>query len=123
MMSNYFHDVATAMPMACGVAMWLILKRYEAMPGPSALSSLIRLYRGISKIMIFSVVWIVGGGTIRILTLRSFEWANAAAKNQLKGLVLKYIIGTALMAGGAYLWIRLKRRIGEIQGAGSRGAG
>lgn len=114
MMSNYFHDVATAMIMASSVTMWVILKRYEKNGSPETTALLVGLYKGISKVVIFSWVWILSAGLLRFLTFRTYEWPNAVEKHQENGLMVKYVIALAMMVGGAYLWILLLKKIRSL---------
>lgn len=119
MMSNYFHDVATAMLMACSLTMRLMLRRYETNPSRDVVPLLSHLHSRVSKVFTFSVIWIFSGGIVRILTFWTFEWKNAVMKHQESGLIVKYIIAFFLMVAGTYLWIGVSKRIREIQG-GSR---
>ena len=111
MMSNYFHDVATAMIMASSVAMWVILKRYEKNGSPGSTALLLWVYKGISKVVIFSWVWILSAGLLRFLTFRTYEWPNAVEKHQEYGLMVKYVIALAMMVGGACLWMVLQKKM------------
>jgi hypothetical protein len=111
MMSNYFHDVATAMIMASSVTMWVILRRYEKNSSPGSIALIVWLYKGISKVVIFSWGWILSAGILRFLTFRTYEWPNAVEKHQEYGLMVKYGIALAMMAGGAYLWMVLIKKM------------
>ncbi len=111
MMSNYFHDVATAMVMASSIALWVIMKFFEGSASPDAVDFLLRLYRGISKLVVFSWAWIFSAGLIRLFTFRIYEWPNAVAKNQEYGLMVKYCLALGMMAGGAWLWYVVAARM------------
>jgi len=111
MMSNYFHDVATAMIMASSVAMWVILKIYEDSTKPDDRAFLVHLYQDISKVVIVSWVWIVSAGLLRFITFNTYEWPNAVEKHQEHGLMVKYVIALAMMAGGAWLWVMVAKRM------------
>ena len=104
LMNNYFHDVATAMLLACAIAMRTITANLENNRDREVLAYFTRLYRGVKSLAAICVVWIVLGGIPRILTFRSFEWTNAVAKNHEAGLIAKYVIAVCMMAVGAYLW-------------------
>lgn len=114
MMNNYFHDVATAMLVACAIAMRVLLLGYEGNKGPDTKAFFLRLYQGISKIVIASVIWIAAGGALRILTLSSYEWKNAVDKGHTPGLIAKYIIALAMVVAGSFLWISLRKRANKI---------
>lgn len=115
MINNYFHDVATAMLMASGVTMWAIMRRLRNTGNPAVLSLLLSLYRSISKIVVFSLIWISAGAVPRILTFSTFEFADALADNRLPQLMTRHIVSFLMTLGGAYLWISLIRKIKEIK--------
>jgi len=116
MMNNYFHDVATAMLVACSLTLWLLTRRFEANRDPDSLRLLLRLHKGLSEIAAASVVWIVTGGMVRFLTFSSFEWPNAVARHHTHGLMIKYSIASCMIAGGAYLWVMVNRKIKRLPG-------
>ena len=47
--------------------------------------------------------------------LRSFEWANAVGKMQVPALVAKHVLIFALVAVGAWGWLKLRRRAREME--------
>ena len=114
LMNNYFHDVATAMLLACGIAMWLLLKQLEKSRDGSVVSYFARLSKGISRLAQFSIAWIIIGGIPRLLTFNSFEWANAVEKHHEAGVIAKYLIASAMMAASAYLWMVLRKKVMAI---------
>jgi hypothetical protein len=116
MINNYCHDVATALLAASGVTMWVIIRRLENAGSPEVLSLLFSLYRSISKIVTFSLIWIAAGAVPRILTFTSFEFADALAGNRLPGLMMRHIFSFAMTIAGAYLWISLIKKMKEIRG-------
>jgi hypothetical protein len=115
-LNNYCHDIATAMLMASGIIMWVILRRLGNTASPEIKSLMFSLYAGISKIVTFSLIWLAAGAVPRILTFSAFEFADARAKDHLPGLMAKHLSAFAMILGGAYLWISLIRRIKEIRG-------
>ena len=114
MMSNYFHDVATAMIMASSVAMWVILKRFENPDSPEATDFLFRLYHGISRMVIVSWIWIVTAGILRLATFSSYEWPTAIENHHEYGLMVKYGIALSMMAGGAAFWSKVMKRMKAV---------
>jgi len=115
MMNNYFHDVATAMLMACSVTMWAVLKQYENKKSPEARAFLMQLHNAVSKIVNFSFVWIIISAIPRILTLSTFEWKIAVNSQHTYGLVTKYILALFMITVGTYLWILLSARIKRLK--------
>ncbi len=116
MMNNYFHDVATALLLASAVALWVMLRRYDAGPrGPDAARYFLELHRAMTRLARFSLAWIVLGGIPRTIWYGEFEWANAAGRGQVAALVVKHVIAFAFVAGGAVLWARLRRRVAAVR--------
>lgn len=114
MLNNYFHDVATALLAASGVTMWIVAKRYEMHKNAETLSYFVNLYKGITKLAKFSLYWILIGGVPRTIFYKEFEWANAVGKNQVPALIAKHILAFIIVGTGAYLWIKLNKRIKQL---------
>lgn len=115
LMSNYFHDVATAMPLASGLLLRAIIKRYEDNPTDGFKAFLMRAYDGISKLFAFSVAWLIAGGIPRIITLRDFEWANAVIKGHTEALAVKYAIAGTMTIAGLVYWHGLMRKMKAVK--------
>ncbi len=115
MMNNYFHDVATALLFAGGVAMWIIASRLEDRPERPVARYFISLYEGMTRLVHVAIIWIILGGIPRTIFYTRFEWANAAGKGQVPALIVKHILMFLLVGLGAWLWIRLARRVKDIR--------
>ena len=116
MMNNYLHDVATALLAASAVALWAMLRRYDAVPrGPDAARLFLELHRAMARLARISLAWIVLGGIPRTIWYGDFEWANAAGRGQLAALAVKHVVAFAFVAGGATLWVKLRRRVTEVR--------
>ncbi len=115
MMNNYFHDVATALLLASGVVMWIVLKRLGNAPGKALTDYFLSLYNSITGLAKFSLAWIVIGGVPRTIFYKDFEWANAVGKHQVAALIVKHILAFAFVGTGAYLWVKLSRKVEEIR--------
>jgi uncharacterized membrane protein len=111
LMNNYFHDVATTMLLACGIAMLLIIRQLGNGSDAATLDYFSRLFRGVHRLAWISVAWILVGGIPRVLTFNSFEWANAVEKHHEAGLIAKYVIAVFMMVLGAYLWAAQLRKL------------
>jgi hypothetical protein len=139
MMNNYFHDVATALLLASGVAIWVMFRKYEDHNTPEVKEYFLRIYRGITHLAQFSLAWIILGGiprTIfykdfewanavgknqvpaipRTIFYKDFEWANAVGKNQVPALIVKHILAFIIVGTGAYVWLKLSKRMKNIKG-------
>lgn len=115
MINNYFHDVATALLLASGIAMWVIVKRLGSRTEEAVISYFLNIYKGVTRLAKFSLVWIIVGGIPRTVFYKEFEWANAAGKSQVPALIVKHILAFAFVCTGAYVWIKLSRRIKELK--------
>lgn len=122
MMSNYFHDVATAMLVACSAALWIFLKRCEADGDGPAGKFLEAIYGRIAKVVVFSWAWIISAGVLRAATFSSYEWAEAVDKNQTAGLLVKYGIAAFMIAAGGLSWEVLRRRVARAVRASREGS-
>jgi hypothetical protein len=111
MMNNYFHDVATALLAASGVAMWIMARAWERGGTPSAGPYFAAIYRGMTRLARFSLAWILVGGVPRVYFYESFEWANAAGRGQVAALGVKHVLMFLLVGGGGYFWLRIRRMV------------
>ena len=113
MMSNYFHDFATAL-LICNLLLFWFLRR--RLTGSAALSEeqQRRLLDFSGKISLAALVWIIVGGIIRTVYYERFEWAQAAGRGQVVALGIKHaLMGTATLVGVVWqgsLWWRQRRR-------------
>jgi len=117
LMNNYFHDVATAMLLACSVVLWVLLKNLGSERDGVLTRYAASLFRGVSGVFWFSVLWIIASGIVRIATFRRFEWFNTTQKHFEAGLFVKYGIAAVMMIVGSLLWVRLSRRMKRKLGA------
>lgn len=115
MMNNYFHDVATAMLFACSATMLIFLKCTELSCSDS-IGFIKTVYGRMSKVFLFSVIWIVAGGIIRFATVCSFEWKNAVLKGHTNGLIAKYVIAAIMLSTGVFLWGVVRKRLRVLYG-------
>ena len=116
MMNNYFHDVATALLMASAIVIWVIIKRYESSVVTNETTDyFLKIYKSSTMMAKFALLWIILGGIPRTIFYTEFEWANAAGKSQITALVVKHILAFAIVGTGAYLWIRINRKVKDIK--------
>ena len=106
LMNNYFHDVATAMLLACGIVLWAFGKAETAVSDKTANDYASAMRRSVVRLVWLSVAWIVVSGVIRIATVKEFEWKNFTDKGLEAGLVAKYVIAVVMMIVGGYLLVK-----------------
>jgi len=111
MTNNYMHDVATGLLLASGFALWAMLRiQGPTDPEPPVARYFLAIYKHMTRLAIFSLVWIILGGIPRLITYEEFEWANAAGRSQVPALIGKHILAFTFLGGGVYLWMGLRRR-------------
>jgi hypothetical protein len=111
MMNNYFHDVATALLLASGVVMWVVIRNYQEGASPDTDRYFLRLYRSVTWLAKFSLLWIILGGIPRTIFYAEFEWANAAGKGQVTALIIKHILAFLFVGAGAHIWFKIWRKV------------
>lgn len=115
MMNNYFHDVATALLLASGIAIWVIYKKFGDSDEPGVRAYFLRLYDGLTFLAKFSLAWIILGGIPRTYFYTEFEWSHYAGKSQIPALIVKHILAFIFVSAGAHLWIKIRRKVREIK--------
>jgi len=117
MMNNYLHDVATALLISSGFAMWMIMKKYEesGKTHPLVDGYLVRIYDAMTNLAKISLIWIFLGGIPRVVGYRRFEWMEAAGRGQIPALIVKHIILGTMVGIGIWLWLRLSKKIDSIR--------
>lgn len=121
MMSNYFHDVATAMLAASGAVLLALAKKFERADirsNAEARQYFISVTSSMKRVARFSLYWLLLGGVPRTLAFRSFEWTTAREHGQIPALIGKHIIAFAVVAFGIWLWLKANKRIKAMLGEG-----
>ena len=112
-MNNYFHDLATTLPLASGIIMWNVVRRYLKSGGATG-AFVLSIHRRMRAVVTVSIVWISVSAIPRILTFTNFELFNAAEKKHLPALIVKHTLTFIIVICGALLWIHINRRIKTI---------
>ena len=116
MMNNYFHDVATALLAASAIALWVLLRRFEAGPrGPDAARYFLEVQRSMAKLARVALAWIVLGGIPRTIWYVQFEWNHFADRGQVPALIVKHVIAFAFVVYGVVFWRRLRARVRAVE--------
>jgi len=116
MLNNYFHDVATALLVASGIIIWIIIKWYDSSAKTRETTEyFLRIYKSSTKLAKISLAWILIGGIPRTLAYRDFEWTNAVGKGQVPALIIKHILAFIIVGTGIYIWIKLNKRVKKIK--------
>lgn len=115
MMNNYFHDVATALLLASGIAMWVIYKKFADTDKIEVRDYFLRLYDSITLLARFSLAWIILGGIPRTYFYKEFEWAQYAGKGQIPALIVKHVLAFIFVGSGAYVWLKIRSKVKDIR--------
>lgn len=115
MMNNYFHDVATGLLAASGMALWFIMHRLDANANAETVRYFLRIYENMSKVAKFSLYWILIGGIPRTIFYKDFEWSTAVAHAQVPAIIVKHVIVFAIVGFGAHIWIRFNKQVKDIK--------
>lgn len=118
MMNNYFHDVATALLMASGFALWAIVRKIDNTNEKQVIDYFLKIYNDLTRLAKFSLIWILVGGIPRTIFYVDFEWANAVGKNQVPALIIKHILAFTFVGIGAHIWIRFNKKVKRIRESG-----
>ncbi len=116
MMNNYFHDVATALLLASGIAIWIIYKKLGNSDKPDVREYFLKLYDSMTSLAKFALAWIILGGIPRTWFYTEFEWSHYAGKSQIPALIIKHVLAFVFVSAGAHLWIRIRSKVREIRG-------
>ncbi|MBU2602254.1 MAG: hypothetical protein KKA32_08820 [Actinobacteria bacterium] len=119
-LNNFLHDLATGTWVAANAFQWGVLRWRHGGHGPvdPETAAGLRAVRTAGRV---SLLWIVGGGVVRALTFRRYEWSDAAGRGQLGLLGVKHMLLFGAVAAGR----RLERQVAAAQeperGTESRG--
>jgi hypothetical protein len=106
MLSNYMHDLATAVFAVSAVTAYLLRRSLSMQSAPGTVQPVVR---GVVRLGIFSLAWTLVFGFIRGLTYREYEWVEAAGRDQVAVLVVKHVILVSLVVAGCVVLYRLHR--------------
>lgn len=112
---NYSHDIATALLAVSGAALWIISRSYAEVRGTANVFYFIEVYRGITRLAKYSLIWILAAGVPRIIFYREYEWASQAGDLQVVAIIIKHIVMFLLVGTGIYHWSRLARRVQKLK--------
>lgn len=122
-MNNYFHDVATAMLLSSALILWLLGRKAEA-EGSAASRWFATAYPVLTKIAIWSIVWIVIGGIPRTVFFQQVEWNMADPSNKylFDALMVKHAMMWVFVGLGGALWVRMRKVARGILGGAAEAA-
>ncbi len=112
MMNNYFHDVATALLAASALVMFFILRAISGENlDQSKIDFIKKIYHTITRVAVFSLIWVLVGGIPRTIFFKRYEWWDAAGKGIIPALLVKHLLMFVLVLAGFVLWSQVRRKI------------
>lgn len=116
MLNNYVHDVATGLLLLSALWVGWSSRDLGDDPAPGSVEIFRRSYRRCVRFVWGSVAVIVATGVVRTLNFMRFEWFPALGKGLVPVLLLKHVLIFTMLGVGAYAWLSLRRRLGELPG-------
>lgn len=117
-MSNYFHDVATAFLLSGAIVLFVFVQTVEMDGRKDVVDFFVNNYQKFVKIIRFSVAWIVLAGIIRIINFTKYEWLPAEQKGLVTAIIVKHVLIFIFIVAGIYSWRNLFHRINRIKQGG-----
>ena len=111
---NYSHDIATALLAVSGAALWLLSRHYPANATAETERFFTAACRSVSRIAKDSLYYIVIAGIPRVVFYMQYEWSDLAGDLQIVAVVIKHIVMFLLVGTGIYFWIKLGRKVKEL---------
>ncbi len=117
-LSNYFHDVASATLLGSGVLLALLERKARA-GGEAQARALARAYPSLRRFAYSVGVWLAAGAVLRAIYYTHPEWGEwtQAVRNGLAGALLaKHALMVVALVAGVWLWVSFGRRARAILG-------
>jgi len=111
MTNNYSHDIATALLAISGVTMWMLSRRYPVSTSEDVVLYFVRIYRSITKLAKYSLIWILIAGVPRVIFYKQYEWPDAAGDLQVVAIIIKHFVTFLLVGTGLFFWLKLSKKV------------
>lgn len=116
MTTNYSHDIATASLAVSGLMMWVLYRTSEKTEVSSGAERFfVGVYKGIRRMAVYSLAWIIAAGVPRVVTYDRYDWSDIAGDGQLTAVGVKHILMFLFVITGVYYWAKLDRTVKALQ--------
>jgi len=115
MVNNYSHDIATAFLAVSGATMWILLRKYQNPEDVETGVYFVKIYRSVTSIAKYSLIWILLAGIPRIIFYRQYEWSDMAGNLQVVAIIIKHIVMFLLVGAGLFFWSRLDKKVKTLK--------
>lgn len=109
--NNYSHDIATAFLIVSGIMMWLLSKKYPPSDNEIVKLYFIKIYKDITRLARYSLIWVLAAGVPQIIFYKEFEWSNYAGNLQVLAIIVKHVVMFTLVSTGLFYWLKLSKKV------------
>jgi|Deesub1362A_J573_1020465.scaffolds.fasta_scaffold19603_2 sterol desaturase/sphingolipid hydroxylase (fatty acid hydroxylase superfamily) len=113
--SNYSHDIATAILAISAVTMYLLYRRYRESENLQTVRFFINAYTKITRLATVCLVWILLAGVPRVIFYKKLEWSIAAGQTQIVAIMIKHIFMFLLVGTGILYWRRVSKKVRQLK--------
>ena len=111
MISNYFHDLATAL-MASNILVVYFLGKFLDSKSDREIT-MASVFKKLSYITYGAFIYIIVFGGVRAYFFMDFEWNPAVGKGQVTALVIKHILLVTMTVFGLIAHTKYRKKYGE----------
>lgn len=111
MISNYFHDLATAIMFSNILVVYFLGLFLDN--NPNKQDNISRVFSRLSYVTYSAFVYIILAGIVRAYYFMDFEWNPAVGKGQVAALIVKHIFLFSMTAFGVVIHLRYQKRYGK----------
>lgn len=104
LLNNFLHDFSAAGWLFGTVLLWCLFRKH--FPDNDADKVTIEIFKTILFLMKLSLVGIIAFGLLRTVAYKTYEWSQAAGRDQITLLIVKHVIFTIIFIPGLVLYIR-----------------
>lgn len=112
MISNYFHDLATAVLFSNIMVVYFLGKFLDN--NPDKIETIKHVFKKLSIVTYTAFSFVIIGGIPRALYFMDFEWNPAVGKGQVAALVVKHIFLISVTVIGIIFHRRYQKKYGSI---------
>jgi hypothetical protein len=105
-MGNYAHDLATGVLFGSALLIYGVGRVLDS-DNDAERDVLVRLYRGISRILWVALTWVILGGIPRVIFFKTHEFAPASGRGLIVALGIKHVMLFVAVGVAIAMWRRV----------------
>ncbi|MBI3182642.1 MAG: hypothetical protein HYZ28_10945 [Myxococcales bacterium] len=117
-MSNYFHDVATAMLICAAALLWAFHRRLPADAGPQMVQYYLGAYASLRRLMIGTIAFICAAGVPRVLFFKELDGRLLDDPQLRVAIIAKHVLVVAALVTGTMYWVAIRRKATALRAGG-----